>query len=99
MNMENKKHKFSIIPKYAEYMYPDGMMFEDDKGDIVYYGVDNKFPQLLIELYRKSSVHATCVNAKHQAIVGQGLTGVDESILSIANKEGETWNDIINKIA
>jgi hypothetical protein len=99
MNMENKKHKFSIIPKYAEYMYPDGMMFEDDKGDIVYYGVDNKFPQLLIELYRKSSVHATCVNAKHQAIVGQGLTGVDESILSIANKEGETWNDIFNKIA
>jgi len=99
MDMEKNKHKFSIIPKYGEYYYPDGMMFEDDKGDIVYFGGDNKFPQLLIELYHKSSVHSTCVNAKHQAVIGQGLTGLDESILETANKEGETWNDIFNKVA
>ena len=100
MNMENKKkHKFSIIPKYGEYLYPTGPEFENDKGDIVYYGTDNKFPQLIIDLYHKSSVHSTAVNAKHQAVIGQGLTGLDEGILEFANKEGETWNDIFAKVA
>ena len=99
MNMEKKKHKFSIIPKYGEVPYPSGPEFENDKGDIVYYGTDNKFPNLLIELYHKSSVHSTAVNSKHQAVVGQGLTGLDESMLEFANKEGETWNDIFNKVA
>ena len=99
-NMDNqKKHKFSIIPKYSETMWPDGMSFEDDKGDIVYFGPDNKFPQTLIDLYHKSSVHATAVNAKHQAVIGQGLTGLDEDILDYANKEGETWNDVFYKVA
>ena len=97
--MEKNKHKFSIIPKYSEYLYPDSAQFEDDKGDIVYFGQDNKFPQLLIDLYHKSSVHATAVNAKHQAVVGQGLTGTDEALLDIANSEGETWNDIFSKVA
>jgi hypothetical protein len=100
INMDNKKkHKFSIIPKYGEYLYPTGPEFENDKGDIVYYGTDNKFPQLIIDLYHKSSVHSTAINSKHQAVVGQGLTGLDESILDIANKEGETWNDIFAKVA
>ena len=100
MNMENKnKQKFSIIPKYSEVPYPTGPDFENDRGDIVYYGTDNKFPQLLIDLYHKSSVHSTAVNSKHQAVVGQGLTGLDEDILEYANKEGESWNDIFNKVA
>ena len=97
--MEKNKHKFSIIPKYGEYYYPDGMTFEDDKGDIVYFGGDNRFPQLLIDLYHKSSVNATAINAKHQAVIGQGLTGIDESMLELANKEGESWNDIFYKVA
>jgi len=97
--MEKNKHKFSIIPKYSEYLYPDSAQFEDDKGDIVYFGQDNKFPQLLIDLYHKSSVHATAVNAKHQSVIGQGLTGIDEDILKVANLEGETWNDIYSKVA
>lgn len=97
--MEKNKHKFSIIPKYSEYLYPDSAQFEDDKGDIVYFGQDNKFPQLLIDLYHKSSVHATAINAKHQSVIGQGLTGIDEDILKVANLEGETWNDIYSKVA
>jgi hypothetical protein len=98
--MDNKKnHKFSIIPKYSENPYPSGPEFENDRGDIVYYGTDNKFPSLLIELYHRSSVHSTAINSKHQAVVGQGLTGLDEDILKVANKEGETWNDIFNKVA
>ena len=97
--MEKKKHKFSIIPKYGEVPYPSGPEFENDKGDIVYYGTDNKFPSLLIDLYHKSSVHSTAVNSKHQAVIGQGLTGLDEDILEYANKEGESWNDIFAKVA
>ena len=97
--MDNNKLKFSIIPKYGEFYYPDYKVFEDDKGDVVYFGNDNKFPSQLIELYRKSSTHSTAINAKHAAVVGKGLTGIDESLLEIANKEGETWNDILNKVA
>ena len=96
---ELKKHKFSIIPKYGEFYYPDGYVFEDDKGDIVYFGENNKFPQQLIELYQRSSVNGTAINAKHQAVVGQGLTGIDETLLDRINKDGESWNDIFNKIA
>jgi hypothetical protein len=98
-NMEAQKHKFTIIPKYGEFYYPDGYVFEDDKGDVVYYGENNKFPQLLIDLFHKSSVHATAVNAKHQAVIGQGLTGINEDLLNKVNKEDETWNDIFNKVA
>ena len=82
---ELKRHKFSIIPKYGEFYYPDGYVFEDDKGDIVYFGENNKFPQQLIELYQRSSVNGTAINAKHQAVVGQGLTGIDESLLERIN--------------
>jgi len=26
-DMEKNKHKFTIIPKYGEYYYPDGLVF------------------------------------------------------------------------
>jgi hypothetical protein len=101
MNMKDnlKKHRMSIIPKYGDYIYPSTNLFEDDRKDVVFFGPENKWPQYLTELYHKSSVHSTAVNAKHQSIVGEGLTAEDESILEYANKEGESWNDIFNKVA
>ena len=88
-----------IIPKYGNEFYADSMAFEDDKGKIVYYGTRNDFPTYVIELYNKSSIHGTAVNAIVDGIVGQGLTTEDESILDIANRDGESWNDIFKKVA
>jgi hypothetical protein len=93
------KHKMMIIPKYGNDFYPDTMTFEDDKGKIVYYGVRNDFPTYIIELYNKSSIHGTAVNAITDGIVGQGLTTEDESVLDIANRDGESWNDVFKKVA
>lgn len=96
---ELNKHKLTIIPKYGDYYYPDSKTFEDDKGKIVYYGQQNDFPSSIIELYNKSSINATCVNAIRDGIVGGGLTTENEEVLKRANRDGESWNDIFKKVA
>jgi hypothetical protein len=39
------------------------------------------------------------VNSIVEAIKGEGLITEDESVLDFANKKGESWNDIFNKVA
>ena len=92
---ELNKHRLTIIPKYGDYYYPDSKTFEDDKGKIVYYGQQNDFPSSIIELYNKSSINATCVNAIRDGIVGGGLTTENEELLNRANRDGESWNDVL----
>lgn len=98
--MEKKnKHKFMIIPKYGNYYYPTSKVFEDDKGDVVYFGENNEFPQYVIELFNKSSINGTAIMAKRDGIIGEGLTADNEDILQFANRDGESWNDVFKKIA
>lgn len=98
--MEKKnKHKFMIIPKYGNYYYPTSKVFEDDKGDVVYFGENNEFPQYVIELFNKSSINGTAIMAKRDGIIGEGLTSNNETILEFANRDGESWNDIFRKVA
>ena len=96
---ELTKHKLMIIPKYGTQPYPSSKVFEDDKGKIVYYGEQNDFPHYITELYNKSSINATAINAITDAIVGGGLTTEDAFILDRANRDGESWNDIFKKVA
>ena len=63
------------------------------------FGVDNQYPEYLISLYNQSSIHASCINSIVQAITGEGLITEDEQILKVANREGESWNDIFGKVA
>jgi len=98
MEKKNKKHSFLVIPKYGEVPYPTGQVFEDDRGDIVYYGYENEFPQYVIELYNKSSTNMTCINAKRDGVYGRGLITEEQDRLKFANKEGESWNDIFWKM-
>jgi len=100
--MENKnlrKHKLTVIPKYGNYYYPSGKVFEDDKGKVVYYGESNDFPQYVIELFNKSATNATAILAKRDGIVGSGLTSEKPEILDYANRDGESWNDLFKKVA
>lgn len=96
---ELTKHKLMIIPRYGTQPYPSSKVFEDDKGKIVYYGENNDFPHYITELYNKSSINATAINAITDAIVGGGLTTEDEFVLDRANRDGESWNDIFKKVA
>ena len=89
-----------IIPKYGNDFYPaDTLNFEDDRGKIVYYGLRNDFPTYIIELYNKSAINATAINAIKDGIIGNGLTTENEQVLEIANRDGESWNDIFKKVA
>lgn len=99
MDKKLNQHKLTVIPKYGNYYYPTSKVFEDDKGDIVYYGEANEFPQYVIELFNKSSINGTAIVAKRDGIIGDGLTTEDESILEYANRDGESWNDIFKKVA
>jgi len=72
---------------------------EGKEQEFIKYGDDNMYPNYLINLYNHSAIHASCVNAIVEAIRGEGLVTEDESVLDVANKDGESWNDIYNKIA
>ena len=72
---------------------------EGKDQEFIKFGDDNMYPNYLIDLYNHSSIHASCVNAIVEAIRGEGLVTENEEILDFANKEGESWNDIYNKVA
>ena len=68
---------------------------EKRNQDWVSFGDNNLFPDLLLELYQTSSIHATAINAKRDAIIGEGIENIGEVIV---NDDQETLNDIYNKI-
>jgi hypothetical protein len=75
--------------------------YQEDKKEtkFVKNGVDNLFPQHIIEMYNKSSVNAACINAIVEGIIGEGLTANDEMYIKRANSHGESWNDLFAKAA
>ena len=72
---------------------------EKKDGKYVKSGDDNLFPQYLIKLYNRSSLHAACVDSIVDGVIGEGLTANEEEFLEVANKSGETWNDIFKKVS
>ena len=97
--MDNKKNKitFSNIERFA---YKSKSYNEkDSKGKFIRFGTDNQFPEYLIDLYNRSSIHGASINAIVEAIKGEGLVTENEQILKRANKTGESWNDILNKVS
>ena len=104
--MENTKFNFSSIKKEKMSVNNgfdrESNPYREDHPDTPKYmkfGSDNMYPEYLISLYNQSSTHASCVNAIVQAITGEGLITDDEDILKVANREGESWNDIFGKVA
>ena len=95
----DKKNKinFSNIERFS--YRSKSLREKSDKGKFIKFGTDNQFPDYLIDLYNHSSIHAACVNAIVEAVKGEGLITENEEVLNQANKHGETWNDLYNKIA
>lgn len=94
----DKKNKinFSSIQRDA-YKKVSGKESKDEA--FIKYGENNLYPNYLIDLYNHSTIHASCVNSIVEAVRGEGLVTEDESVLDYANKTGESWNDIWNKVA
>lgn len=95
--MENNKFSFQSISRTAYKLMSGKEKKTADK--YIKFGNDNNYPSYLIDLYNNSSIHASCVNSIVDAIRGEGLVVENEAILDKANKAGESWNDIFNKIA
>lgn len=72
---------------------------EQNLKGFVKYGVYNDFPEYLIYLFNNSAINNTAINATVDAIIGEGLVCDQTHLLDIANKDGESWNDIFKKIA
>ena len=63
--------------------------------DWVDFGSNNLYPDLLIELYNNSAMHRTSVEAKSDAVIGNGIKNFGDEIV---NQEGETMNEVFEKI-
>ncbi len=62
----------------------------------MYYGEDNLFPQLLIELFDGSAMHHTAVEAIKDGIIGDGIEVIGDNVV---NKKGETVDEIFARIS
>ena len=92
----DKNFKFQAINKFKN----EGDARLEWKTDhFIKFGVYNDFPNELIRLFNNSAIHNTCVYAVCDAIVGEGLTSETPEILDRANREGESWNDLLKKVA
>lgn len=68
---------------------------EKRNQDWVSFGEDNLYPNLLLELYQTSAIHSTAINSKADAVKGEGLVNIGETIV---NSKNETLNDIFAKL-
>jgi len=72
------------------------IMKEVRSKEWVYFGEDNLYPQMLIELYNSSAMHHTAVDAIKDGIIGEGIKLIGDEYI---NSHGETVNDIFEKVA
>lgn len=62
----------------------------------ILFGEDNAFPDHLLKLYNKSSVHGAIVNNKVKYILGSGIDVTAPQLAKI-NRNGESLNKILEK--
>ena len=72
-------------------------IIQEQRGkDYIKFGVDNLFPQQLIELYDSSAMNHTCIDAIQDGIYGEGIVEYGGEYI---NTDGETIDNILEKIS
>lgn len=94
----SQKYTFKTIPRNSKANERISLI-ERKNQFYISFGADNGFPNKLIDLMNYSSIHGTCINATVDSIVGNGLTSDRPETLDFANYEGESWNDLLKKVA
>ena len=72
------------------------LIAEKRGSDWISFGSNNLYPELLIELYNNSAMHHTAIDAKADAITGEGIVNYGSTPV---NTKGETLDEIFEKIA
>ena len=88
-----------IFLGFADNKRPE--FIETKSKDWILYGADNYFPDHILYLYDKSSVHGAIINNKVKYIIGNGVAippAVPGGIsLANINRYGESFNKILEK--
>lgn len=99
---ENKQQmNFSIFEQPVK-VIPTFVEKENTGKPYINYGVDNRFPNYLWDLYMKSALLQSIVNGTADYANGNGITYSEnpnvQRMAEEANKDGETLEDIIKKL-
>ena len=101
--MDNKeKLKFGVFDSAVK-VIPTFVEKENSSKPYLNYGVDNKFPNYLWELYLRSAILQSIINGTADYAAGSGIIydEINPTIKRLkdeANKDGETLDDVINKV-
>ena len=95
----DKKFKFEAISKFSNESYSKNRLTEYKTDHFIKFGEYNDFPHELIRMFNNSAIHNTCIYAVTDAIVGEGLTSNMDEVLAVANREGDSWNDLFKGVA
>lgn len=101
--MDNKTEKMSFsIFDSAVKVIPTFVEKENSGKPYLNYGLDNRFPNYLWELYLRSAVLQSIINGTADYAGGDGIIYNDNPLVQKlkdnANKDGETLDDVIKKI-
>jgi hypothetical protein len=101
-NTTKKPFAFS----WQGYQHKVPLFIENKSQQWVSYGVENDYPNYLLNLYRRSAKHNAIVNGKVGYIVGKGWTAENETPQSAAFLDSPTFpnaydsmNDLTQKLA
>ena len=95
MRNTNPEGLYSI--KGSKFEALDLPVIQETRGkDYIKFGLDNLFPQQLIKLYDSSAMNHTCIDAITDGIYGEGIKDYGGEYV---NTEGETINDVFQKIS
>jgi len=98
-NKPSNEKRFYRFNKINDPAVPAGIEFRASNNLWMNYGIDNLYPQFIIEMWNKSAILRTGLLAKITAVKGNGLEAEpgNEDLMENANPE-ETWNDIWAKV-
>ena len=95
------KMAFSIFEQPVK-VIPTFVEKENTGKPYLNYGVDNRFPNYLWDLYMRSALLQSIVNGTADYANGNGITYAENAnvqrLAKVANKDGETLEDIVKKI-
>jgi len=88
--MENNYNNLISI-KFAKAQQP---IFKENRGKkYIEFGINNDYPNYLLDLYSESPKHGSIVKGKAFYIFGKGFEDVPQN----ANTKGESWNEVMQK--
>ena len=90
--------KFSVVEQQFE--LPKIEEVRDGRKEYISYGVDNLFPQYIMDLYNHSAIMEAIVHGTKDYVMGNDIIPNDliKEFAKCVNKQDDTLSDIIEKI-